>query len=457
MISYAKLYRIAIRIAFLFAALGSLSVAHATYATLTPPPGWVQGGGALATYQAPSAAAWAGSKAMADAAIASASATSKIRVALPLAQPAAGRVAAAFLFANPALRTAVGIASWLGIGKVVWDAAQQAWKQEGEPEESGYMYSVVGTGAENWTSTPSSACQAWVAANPGSDTVTRVYVSNTATTCTHATYAKQSGAKLGEGQVTIASRGNGTKSCPPGWTPSSAGCLSPALTQPQMVELLNPANQSGWPMPATVPNEMPNTIKWPVGDPAINPGTDGKPAPVFLPTGNPVKNPQYNPNQPATGDNQPYLQPGIRVVPTPTTANPWQVDVQPINRPVSSPDANPNPITDKPSGGDNDKPREDDRDLCQRNPDILACAKPDLDTPDGDIPKTTRNITYSPDNLFGGGSCPANKVLSLHNGQQLTVWNWEQSCGYITGAVRPVVLLICAFCAFAIVAGGTKS
>ncbi len=436
MTSYAKLHRIAIRVALCLASVGGFQVANATYANLTPPPGWVQGGNAMATYAPPSAAAWVSSRAAADAAIASASATSRIRVALPLAQPAAARVAAAVLFSNPAIRTAVGIATWLGVAGMVWDVASSTWRQLQPQQQPGY-WGHPGLVGRRYSS-PGEVC---VALHGKGQTAQAIDQDS-------AQCVSQTGV-FGDVVYRYTESGQGT--CPAGWTPSSAGCMSPAVQQPSFVEKLNPSTQT---MPSTVPSELPNGTPLPVAPPVINPDSTGRPQPLFLPTGNPVRNPSYDSSKPVTDSNQPYLQPGIRVVPAPTADNPWQVDIQPINRPVATAEPNPNPITDQPT--DNDKPREDDRDLCQRNPDILACAKPELDAPDGEIPKTTKDVSYQPERLFGGGSCPANKVMSIH-GQQITVWNWDQSCSWITGAMRPIVLVLCGFAAFVIVSAGAKS
>lgn len=104
---------------------------------------------------------------------------------------------------------------------------------------------------------------------------------------------------------------------------------------------------------------------------------------------------------------------------------------------------------------EDDSTKEEEPDICEKNPDSLMCQKPDLDVPDGDIPKATRNVDYQPEDLFGGGSCPANKTMTTH-GQQITVWDWGQSCSYIQSYMRPVILVLCAFAAFIIVSGGAK-
>lgn len=96
------------------------------------------------------------------------------------------------------------------------------------------------------------------------------------------------------------------------------------------------------------------------------------------------------------------------------------------------------------------------QDPCKNNPDRAGCAT--LDTPEGEIPKTTRNITYQAENLgFGGGSCPANVVHSI-GGKPQTVIDWAKNCDYLTTYVKPVVLAVAAFAALMLLfAGKTES
>ncbi|MCS4511931.1 virulence factor TspB C-terminal domain-related protein, partial [Xylophilus ampelinus] len=48
--------------------------------------------------------------------------------------------------------------------------------------------------------------------------------------------------------------------------------------------------------------------------------------------------------------------------------------------------------------------------------------------------------------LSGGGSCPADKYASIH-GVSTMVWDWQRACGYISGPVRAVVLVLAALAA----------
>lgn len=98
-------------------------------------------------------------------------------------------------------------------------------------------------------------------------------------------------------------------------------------------------------------------------------------------------------------------------------------------------------------------------DLCEKNPDILACSKPELDTPDGEIPRSEREVTYEVEDsgVAGNGSCPANKTLTLSNGQVITAYDWEPACANITTYVRPVVLATAAFIALLILVPAVRS
>lgn len=453
---YAKLNRIAICIALCVAALGGVSVVNAGYAQLAPPPGFSAGAGAFGyaaaandqvfgrvIHQPGALTANVGGQAV------------KMPAAYRLAANAP-RIAAQAIFLHPGIRTAAGVALWLGAGKLVWDQATQTWRQE-EGRSSGDVTEWRYRPEHSWT-TMQGACGQVVAYVNAVDAGSGF--SNSLKSCTNgrAALTRTNGQWSQDHFYSLESRRRtGDGNCPAGWTTTPAGCLSPALTQPEMVELLNPANQPGWPMPDSVPKELPPGTVLPVEQPFINPEPGANPAhrPQFVPTGNPVPNPNYDPNSPVGPANQPYFQPGVRVVPVPTPQSPFQVDMQPVERPVGSADPKPEPQPD-PEPGDGDKPKpEDQQSLCEKHPDILACSKPELDAPEDEIPRETRDVSYQPESLFGGGVCPSNKTMSIH-GMQLTVWDWQEACGYITGYFRPVILVLCAFAAFVIVSGGAR-
>lgn len=94
---------------------------------------------------------------------------------------------------------------------------------------------------------------------------------------------------------------------------------------------------------------------------------------------------------------------------------------------------------------------KDDRSECEKNPGGLACAE--LDTPDGEIPKAKFNVTYSIEDSWGGGSCPADVYANV-GGRSIKAYDWQMTCGYVSTYVRPILLLLCAFGALLIVMPG---
>lgn len=425
---YAKLNRTAIRIALCIAALGGVSLTHAGYAQLAAPAGFSQAGSGTFTYAANAANDMTFGRVVHQAnGLTSTVAGQPVKMAAAYRLAAnAPRYAARAIFLNPYVAAGVGIAAWLATSRVQWDGSK--WFEEYDEIAQGTLYASASiTGP--WYSSFSEAC----GARNGTVINGRCMRNSTpGDSVEYPIFTKQ-------GQVTYVRQRD-------------------VATPERMADLLNPANQVGWPMPDSVPLELPPNTPLPVEQPFINPAPSANPAhrPLFVPTGNPVPNPNYNPNESPSPTNQPYLQPGVRVVPAPTPSTPWQVDLQPVDRPVTSPDPNPEPV---PEGqpNDGDKPRDDtpDKSLCEQHPDILACQKPEFDTPEDEIPRETRDVSYQPESLFGGGVCPSNKTMSTH-GLQLTVWDWQESCGYITGYFRPVILVLCAVAAFVIVSGGAR-
>lgn len=189
-------------------------------------------------------------------------------------------------------------------------------------------------------------------------------------------------------------------------------------------------------MPADVPRHIPEPL--PVELPEYQP--------MFIPTGNPVPNPSYNPSQPVSPSNQPFVQPGVKVEPAPSPSAPWQVDVKPVNRPTESPTGSTEPSTEPSTNPSNDTPRDngkEDRDFCDKHPKALACLE--LDEPEEvDLPKSTFNVTYAIENNWGNGSCPAD-VYATVGGKTLKVYDWVQTCDYVSTYIRPILLALCAF------------
>lgn len=96
-----------------------------------------------------------------------------------------------------------------------------------------------------------------------------------------------------------------------------------------------------------------------------------------------------------------------------------------------------------------------DEKLCPDGSRRLVCSELEIPTSDA-IPKTTKTLTYTAETVLSGGSCPADKFMTL-GGTEVKVWNWVQACDYITSYVKPVLLAVAAFIALIIVmpGGGT--
>lgn len=233
--------------------------------------------------------------------------------------------------------------------------------------------------------------------------------------------------------------------CPVGWYITPAGCIQTPQPRPvtpeQIVEEMAPK-----PLPATLPGGVPYPLD--PNAPFIfnpTPGTDPVAQPLRVPQGNPVPIPNTNPQQ--------YRQPVTRFTPAPTPTEPWRMDVRPEDIVSESPTGmlQPEPVKqDSPQGKEPDK-----FDLCAQHPDVLACQKIDFDTPDGEIPKSTQQVTFQAENVGGGGSCPADSFVHFtSNGQTLKAWDWSATCNYFL-PIRAIVMTLAAFSALLIVMPGS--
>ena len=419
----------------LAAALGCLQVAHAGYAQATPPAGWSAGGGA--------GGAFTGTKAANGATFLSSSVTTNASlnvggraVSIPATMRFAAnapRLAAAAVMMNPYVRTAAAVAGWLGLASLVYDQVSGTWSA---PDTS----SPVSTGVE-W----------YGPGNPGKyfPTLSQAAAHHAAWLNTVNGYSRFSVSGTGQSSYTLydstyktyttENASSRPSSCPSGWYITPAGCVQTpppkTVTQEEAIEELIKR-----PMPADVPRHIPEPL--PVELPEYQP--------MFIPTGNPVPNPSYNPSQPVSPSNQPFVQPGVKVEPAPSPSAPWQVDVKPVNRPTESPSGSTDPTTEPST----DTPREDgkeDRDFCDKHPESLACTE--LDTPEGEIPKSTFEVSYSIENSWGSGSCPSDKYATIA-GRSIKVYDWAQTCDYVATYVRPMLLVLCALGALFIVMPG---
>lgn len=106
--------------------------------------------------------------------------------------------------------------------------------------------------------------------------------------------------------------------------------------------------------------------------------------------------------------------------------------------------------TDTP--GDDATPKEAPPTQCDKYPDTLGCAE--LDVPEGEIPRENKDVSWSPEDPFGGGACPVDQTVNLGTiGKNVKVTNWVQMCEWSL-PLRFIVLALATFGAFLIVMPG---
>jgi len=89
--------------------------------------------------------------------------------------------------------------------------------------------------------------------------------------------------------------------------------------------------------------------------------------------------------------------------------------------------------------------------FCTLFPDILACAK--FGEADEEIPTSTREVTFSEESLFGGGTCPTDQTFTFR-GHAIPITNYAQACDLLVTYVRPIALLLAFVAGLMIVTRG---
>lgn len=430
------------------------SGAYAGYAQLAPPSGWVGGAGAASTFSYPSAAnaaTFSNGTVLTNASLNVGGRAVQVPASMRIAANA-GRVAAAAIYLHPALRTAAAVATWVGAAGFVYDMAKGWQVPEQATVSDGYAYYAVDRTSAGAAATPEAAAEFWVAYQNQMNG--NLYKSELSGSCEPFGSSSQTrcpftdtDVKTGYSYVRYAAVKRSAV-CPAGWFHTPAGCIQ----NPPMKTVTKEEFERMVPDARPMPSELPGVVwpaSWPVEVPEVQP--------TFIPTGNPVPNPKYDPSAPPSTENQPFVQPGVNVRPAPSPSSPWQVDLQPVNRPTSNPKPGSDPVPDtnpdgspKPDPGD--KPREDnkeDRDFCDKHPDVLACKKIELDTPEGEIPKKQIDVTWSPIDLgLGGGSCPA--PVQIYEDKQ---FSYQFACDNLY-IIKPLVIAIALFVGGMIIFGG---
>lgn len=456
-------------IAALLALLGAS--AHAGYAQAVPPPGFTTGpsGGEMGRFGYAKAAneAWTSGTVRTTASLNVGGRTVTMPAAMRFAANAP-RFAAGLLFASPQLRLAVAAVTWLGVAKVVWDEAEKAWKPINDVEIDAVFYhsnawGSSNPGLKNHTSYQS-LCQTYFAGNIFG--YPEYQILHVGPTGCQASYRHPVAGWVRTG-ISIYTT---PRPCPDGTVNENGKCIGGSLGAPLTKEefekklapeVWRPEN------PGIVPQDFPNIFPpgtpLPVETPVINPRyvplpeTTPSPNPFFSPSGDPYPNPNYNPNAPISPENQPFIQPGTRIKPSPTLDEPWRVDVEPVDRPQTEPTPKPddqlnpgpipppnpddqtNPEQPSPDANDQKKP-EDQASLCEKHPDIAACAKLDDVEPE-EVQNQQEQLSITPSAGWESGTatCPA-PVTRQVAGLTLEM-QWQPFCDLATG-IRPVILAL---------------
>jgi len=234
--------------------------------------------------------------------------------------------------------------------------------------------------------------------------------------------------------------------------PRAADVPTPLTLTPQQVS----DKVASLPMSKPLIDALPMPL--PVKSPVLNPSPTGQPQVLRVPQGSPQPQPLPSPNP----ENLPqtWKTPVVDLIPSPTPDDPWRVEVIPKDvvktSPTPLPDPfNPNPVPVTPPVPVNDPdaavlPSEQTPGLCDLYPDILACAKPVLDTPETPTLETKpRELTYTPDAGWGsGGACPAPRHLPGAN----VDFEFTLVCDFMTG-IKPVLLTVASLLAGMIIIG----
>lgn len=188
-----------------------------------------------------------------------------------------------------------------------------------------------------------------------------------------------------------------------------------------------------------------NPASQPIGDvvigPSGNPAPAVQPAPLRVPDGEPIPIPNTSPQQ--------YEQPWLEIVPAPTPAEPLRVDVRPITTVTTSPNAPPDPVTVPDTSTGNPSPTTGQTD-CDKYPDSLGCI-PVGEVPELETPTEERTLELQDGLSFGGPrGCPAPSTFQIA-GRSVSVIEMTTACGWVSGFVRPLVLLLAAISAVFIV------
>lgn len=223
--------------------------------------------------------------------------------------------------------------------------------------------------------------------------------------------------------------------CPSGWYKTPAGCVSPAnlpriaATASQVVDALSKVN----PDPRVWGEVLEKGGEIPMPNPVVT-------GPTQIPGPETVKQNQDGTRE-VSRTTYNFTTNGNQVTNTSnvTTTNIFNSS----NTQVSSTTTTTTPSDNSPGGA-----QEEQEDACTKHPEALGCQKIDFDTPDGEIPKKDKQVTYAPESVLTGGSCPAPRELAYGRS-----FSYAATCDALTTYVRPMVIAIAGWIAIVIIFG----
>lgn len=371
----------------------------------------------------------------------------------------AGRFLAAAVRLNPAAVAITGVA--LVLGNLVWSELEQQWRVELPDSQwcgvDGSFFNACASTAGLLAQAHADAYRAvsgacWDGSKPA---ITPVNLVISGTTATWNLWSEgcpgYSGAIVRDGGGHEEAAEGGSRPaeaadwlpledkppCYGGYDVSPGDCWGDELPN-EWPQVVDPA---GLPLPLEVPKVNPNP------GPNPNPNPAALPVPMRAPTGDPVLIPGSDPAQ--------WRQPVVDIIPSPTPGEPWRVDLQPKDIVLDDPAdglTEPEPLG---SGDPAGTPSEQQQQLCEVYPDIVACMQPG-EPEDVELDAEERDVSFTPASGFGAGnaSCPADKQLVTSLAGTLSL-SWGPACQFATG-LRPVVIALAALSGALIFLGGFK-
>lgn len=455
----------------------------AGYAQLATPPAWTAATAANDAMWLPKAAnsAWFGQTVLTTAEVNAGAAVQKVPVALNLAKSAAPVMARGFAL-NPwvllATAAAPMILDWMRDANINYDAATRKFSKTNTGRTCLSDCFEYSAGGDQWFQSPGEAV-GWLDRSRqcgGSYDGYNVYVANASFAgCNGGAICSADGsnmycngdpAVLGPGSLSVYRR------AVPAYDTSSVVPLTPdevATTLP------------GVPYPAPLPQFWPYEL--PFDDPVVNPKRIRQPSPTERPGDNPAPIFEPTPMRVPVGDPIPvpntspqiYRSPVVDIVPSPAPGQPWRVDIQPREvtkldpapvlppvvklpspaLPGSPPAVDPTTQTVNPNANPSQPSTATQPSLCEKFPDVLACAKPQLDTPElKDLKTKDVELDMSPDSGWGsGGSCPASKSANV--GGHAIEFSYAPFCDFAS-AIKPMIVAFAWLAAAAIFIGAKK-